>query len=61
MKTAVGVLAQWIATLDEKPGDYTMKRQTIEELQLGQIQKVFHVARGIIRKKSDQVAILLVF
>jgi len=53
MKTAVGILAQWIPALDDKPGDHTMKRQVIEKLQFDQIQEVFNVARGIVRKKSE--------
>ncbi len=53
VKTAVGAFAQWISTLDDKPGDHTMKRQAIEEFQLDQIQEAFDVARGIVRKKTD--------
>ncbi len=53
VKTAVGLLALWIATLNQESGDDTMKRRTIEEFQLGQIQEVFDVTRGIVREKSD--------
>jgi len=53
MKSSIGILAERITSLNEKFRNDAMKGHSIKKIHFGQIDKIFHVAGGIISEKAN--------